>query len=172
MNFYNDPIVSVEDLIATVYHRVAMLYPYMEFMGYGYGRVGSGGVDVIDFGHGTTATSRQQVIVFPAIDQTNVPTWWIGLETPSPLPPDAPLQAVGYPITIQPIAYVPFTVTQAELHDGHGQLVEVYPNPPDCGCYALIPISPLQQVTTYTVHVTGTVDGIPFEKTWTFITEH
>jgi hypothetical protein len=100
MSFDDDPIVSVDNLIATVFHRVTMLDPYMEYMGYGHGQVGSGGADVIDFGHGTANTTRQQVIVYPADGQINVPVLWLGGETPSPLPPDAPPSAVGYPITI------------------------------------------------------------------------
>lgn len=100
MSFDNDPIVSVDNLIATVFHRVTMLDPYMEYMGYGHGPVGSAGADVIDFGHGTSNTDRQQVIIYPADGQANVPVLWFGGETPSPLPPDAPPSAVGFPITI------------------------------------------------------------------------
>ena len=172
ISFDNDPVVGVDNLVATVFHRVTMLDPYMEYMGYGHGPVGAGGADVIDFGHGTTTTARQQVIVYPADGQTNVPILWLGGETPSPLPPDAPPYAVGYPITTQPIAYVALHVTQAELCDGGGTPVAVYPNPSNCGtgCYALIPINPLQKAMTYTVHVVGTVDGIPFERTWMFTT--
>ena len=172
MSFDNDPIVSVDNLIATVFHRVTMLDPYMEYMGYGHGRVGSGGADVIDFGHGTTNLNRQQVIVYPADGQTNVPILWLGGETPSPLPPDAPPAAVGFPMTIQPIAYVALQVTQAELRDDSGALVMVYPNPSNCGtaCYAIIPVNPLQTATVYTVHVVGSVDGTPFERTWSFAT--
>jgi hypothetical protein len=172
ISFDNDPLVSVDNLIATVFHRVTMLDPYMEYMGYGRGRVGSGGADVIDFGHGTSNTNRQQVIVYPADGQTNVPVLWLGGETPSPLPPDAPPSAVGFPITIQPSAYVALQVTQAELRDGSGRSVAVYPNPSTCGttCHAIIPISPLQNATAYTVHVLGSVDGAAFERTWTFTT--
>jgi hypothetical protein len=172
ISFDNDPVVSVDNLVATVFHRVTMLDPYMEYMGYGHGPVGAGGADVIDFGHGMTTTARQQVIVYPADGQTNVPILWLGGETPSPLPPDAPPYAVGYPITIQPIAYVTLDVTQAELHDGNGVPVAVYPNPSNCGtgCYALIPINPLQKATTYTASVAGKVDGVPFERTWMFTT--
>jgi len=172
ISFDNDPIVSVDTLVATVFHRVTLLDPYMEHMGYGHGEVGSGGADVIDFGHGTTDTNRQQIIVYPADGQTNVPVLWLGGETPSPLPPDAPPSAVGFPITIQPIAYVGLHMAQAELRDSSGASVAVYPNPSNCGtaCYAIIPISPLQNATAYIVHVVGGVDGTPFERTWTFTT--
>jgi hypothetical protein len=172
ISFDNDPIVSVDNLIATVFHRVTMLDPYMEYMGYGRGRVGSGGADVIDFGHATSISNRQQVIIYPTDDQTNVPVLWLGGEMPSPLPPDAPPSAVGFPITIQPSAYVALDVMEAELRDDNGALIPVYPNPTNCGtaCYAIIPINPLQTATAYRVHVVGTIDGASFERTWTFIT--
>jgi Cysteine-rich secretory protein family len=172
ISFDNDPIVSVDNLIATVFHRVTMLDPYLEYMGYGHGPVGSGGADVIDFGHGTSSTNRQQVIVYPVDGQTNVPVLWLGGETPSPLPPDAPPSAVGFPITIQPSAYVALNVTQAELHDSSRAPIAVYPNSSNCGtaCYAIIPVNPLQKAMVYTVHVAGAVDGAPFEQTWAFTT--
>jgi uncharacterized protein YkwD len=170
MHFVNDPVRSVDDWVATIYHRVIMLDPYLEYMGYGHGSSGAMRVDVADFGHGTTDPVPQQITLFPAPGQTNVPllgSW----ESPSPLPPGE-TDPFGYPITIQPTAFVPLTVAQAELRDASGAPVAVYPSPSDCGttCYALIPIEPLQSATTYTVHAAGTVDGVPFEKTWSFTT--
>jgi len=169
MSFDDDPSLGVDQLIATVFHRVGMLDPYMEYMGYGHGRSTMARVDVMDFGHGTTDTNRKQVVVFPAPGQTNVPLYGAG-ESPSPVPPGTLF--MGYPITIQPINSVPLTVTLAELRDSNGALVSVHPNPSNCGtsCYALIPVNPLQKTTTYTVHVVGTLDGDPFDKSWTFTT--
>jgi hypothetical protein len=37
-------------------------------------------------------------------------------------------------------------------------------------CYALIPIDPLQRSTTYTTYARGAVDGVPFDKIWSFPT--
>jgi hypothetical protein len=93
-------------------------------------------------------------------------------ETPSYLPPGASFP-VGYPITIQPINGQTLTVSQAELHDGNGAAMSVHPNPANCGttCYALIPTTGLHPATTYTVHIAGNVDGIAFDKTWSFTTK-
>jgi uncharacterized protein YkwD len=170
MHYVDSPTVSVDSWLATVFHRQGLLDPYLEYIGYGHGSNGSAQVDVIDFGHGTTETDRTQVIVFPAAGQINVPRYGSG-EAPSPLPPDA-TYPIGYPITIQPTAFVPLIVTQAELRDSSGAPVAVYPSPSGCGtaCYALIPIKPLQKATTYTVHAVGTIDGVPFDTTWSFTT--
>ncbi len=173
ISFDNDPVVSVDNLVATVFHRVTMLDPYMEYMGYGHGRVGSGGADVFDFGHGTTDTARQQIIVYPADGQTQCADLvaWRRDSQPAPLQTRRPMRS-DIQMTIQPLAYVALDVTQAELRDGNGAPVAVYPNPSSCGtgCYALIPINPLRKATTYTASIAGTVDGVPFERTWMFTT--
>jgi hypothetical protein len=63
-------------------------------------------------------------------------------------------------------------VDVAELRDDSGVLIPVYRNPPDCGngCYALIPTAGFQSATAYTVHVAGALDGISFDKIWSFTT--
>jgi Cysteine-rich secretory protein family len=172
MSYVDDPTSSVDGWMATIFHRTIILDPYLEYMGYGHGRSTLGQVGVVDLGHGSLdAIDRTQVIVFPAAGQTGVPTAWLGGEVPDPLPPGT-IYPVGYPITVQPIAYVPLSVTQAELRDDRGAQVAVYPSPAGCGtaCYAFVAVQPLQPATVYTVHVAGTLDGVPFDKTWTFMT--
>ena len=170
MHFLDDPTLSADVWMATIFHRLGLIDPYYENMGYGHGTSGTGRVDVVDLAHGTSNTDRTQVIVFPAAQQTNVPLAGAA-EAPSPLPPGAPY-TFGYPVTIQPAAFSQLAVTQAELKGPNGATVEVYPNPSGCGtaCYALIPTAPLLPATTYTAHVVGTVDGKPFERTWNFTT--
>lgn len=162
---------SVDYLIGTVYHRMIMLTPTHQYVGYGTTRSNSWISDVIDFGKGMTDPAGQpSVVVYPAPNQTNVPLQGAS-ETPSPLPPGGSFP-IGYPITLQPIYGAELTVSQAELHDASGAPVSIYPNPADCGtaCYALIPTRGLTVSTTYTVHVAGAVDGVSFDKTWTFTT--
>jgi hypothetical protein len=172
MGYVDDPTISIDGWMATIFHRTIILDPYLEYMGYGHGRSTLGQVDVVDLGHGSLdITDRTQVIVFPTAGQTGVPTAWLGGEVPDPLPPGT-IYPVGYPITVQPIAYVPLSVTQAELRDDRGAQVAVYPSPAGCGtaCYALVAVKPLRPATTYSVYVAGTVDGVPFDKTWAFTT--
>jgi hypothetical protein len=170
MHFADDPVRSVDGWAATVFHRVVILDPYLEYMGYGHGRNGTAQVDVADFGHATTDPARQHLSLFPAPGQTNVPLMGMW-ESPSPLPPGE-TNPFGYPITLQPPYGVPLAVSQAELWDSAGAPVAIYPNPPECGtaCYALIPTMPLQKATMYIVHVMGTIDGVPFDTTWSFTT--
>ncbi len=178
MHFIGDPIASVDGWMATVYHRVIMLDPDAHYTGYGYGKDGSVAVvavDVMDFGTGPTDKGIWRPLcyplAYPADGQTEVPISWDGGEYPDPLPPDAS-RPVGYPFTIQGAGGL-LEVEWAEMRDGSGNLVEVHPNPPDCSgfnCYALIPVSPLQPNTTYTVHARGEVCGIPFDRTWQFTT--
>jgi hypothetical protein len=173
MDSIDDPLGSVDGWLATVFHRIVVLDPNMQYMGYGHGQSRlTEFVDVVDIGRGSTATiSRTQVILFPAAGQINVPVKG-EQEFPSPLPPEAP-SLYGYPITVQPTTYLGvLTVTRAELRDSAGRAVALHPNPSDCGttCYALIPINPLQKAMTYTVHVVGAADDTPFDTTWTFTT--
>lgn len=171
MDYFDDPVRSVDTLMATVFHRAIVLNPAQQYGGYGHGRSQAEVVDVIDFGRGPTASTGQPgVVVYPSAGQTNVPLYGTS-ETPSPLPSGA-TYPIGYPITIQPIFGSTLTVDLAELRDGSGVLVNVHPNPSGCGtvCYALIPVVPLQPATTYTVHIVGSVDGVAFNRTWAFTT--
>src|SRR6266508_1974787 len=170
MNYFDDPIRSVDGWMSTVFHRIGILYPTSWYAGYGHGRNAVELVDVVDFGRGPSDLAvTPGVVVFPAPDQTDVPLYGAS-ETPSPLPPGAQYP-IGYPITLQPIAGANLAVTQAELRDADARIA-VYPNPPGCSsaCYALIPTVGLRPSTMYCVHVAGSVDGAPFDKTWSFTT--
>ncbi|HEX5690082.1 MAG TPA: CAP domain-containing protein [Roseiflexaceae bacterium] len=170
MHFMGDPVGSVDNWTATVFHRAILLEPALAHLGYGNGISGATRVDVADFGQGTATPERQRLILFPAPAQTNVPLAGAA-EFPSALPPGA-TEPFGYPITIQPSFGVPFAVTRALVRDGSGAAVAVYPNPSGCTtmCYALIPKTPLKPATTYTVEAAGTIDGAPFTRTWSFTT--
>ena len=128
-------------------------------------------VDVLDFGRGGSEPGGAPTVAFyPGPDQRDVPLYGAG-ETPSPLPAGASYP-IGDPITIQPIAGTALAVSAAELRNPSGALVPLYPSPPDCAasCYALLPIAGLHAGTTYTAHVAGTVDGVAFDRTWSFTT--
>jgi hypothetical protein len=178
-----DAAASVDSWMATIYHRVILLDPNARYIGYGQGAhtfIKPDGqqvniaVDVLDLGAGPDGgpTGPPHPIGYPADKQTQVPLAWDGGESPDPLPPGAP-RPVGYPFTLQGAGGV-LTVTRGEMRDSAGQVVPAYPNPPECistfGCYALIPVKPLQPNTTYTVHAQGTVGQVPFDGTWQFTT--
>lgn len=176
MHYLGDPLASVDDWIAAVYHRVIALDPGDHYVGYGHGRDAHTAVDVMDFGSGPIAAGRWSPAqpypqAYPADGQTGVPRAWNANESPDPLPPGA-TRPVGYPFTLQGVRGT-LAVTWAEMRDGNGNAVAVHPNPPDCAtfnCYAAIAVSPLQPNMTYTVHVVGTVGGVAFDRTWHFTT--
>lgn len=171
IDYVGDPQHSVDDLMATVFHRVGLLLPWSRFAGYGLDHETAAAFDVLDFGRGADAPALSPgVVVFPAPGQTDVPlVGWD--EQPSAVPPGAPYP-FGYHVTIQPTTGSGLTVTTAELRDGTGALVAVYPSPAACGvtCYALTPIAPLHPATTYIAHTAGTIDGVAFALTWSFTT--
>ena len=150
IDYVGDPQHSVDDLMATVFHRVGVLLAWSRFAGYGLGHGTAAAFDVLDFGHGTDEPpTTPGVVVFPAPEQADVPlVGWD--EQPSAVPPGAPYP-FGYHVTIQPTTGAGLAVTTAELRDDTGGLVPVYPSPAACdaACYALTPIAPLRPTTTY-----------------------
>ena len=176
MHGLGDPIASVDDWMATVYHRFPLLEPYNHYAGYGYHTGAPIAVDVMDFGAGPMAAgvwlpATPYPLAYPADGQSNVPTGWSGAESPNPLPPDAK-GPVGYPFTLQAIGGK-LTITQAELRTAAGDAVATHPNPADCAsgrCLALIAVAPLMPQTTYVVTAAGDVSGVPFQREWRFTT--
>jgi uncharacterized protein YkwD len=170
---YDHPTRAVDAWINTVFHRINLLDPKGQYMGYGHGRDSRGyGVDVVDIGKGAADPAGEpRIIVYPSPGTSNIPLFGAG-EDPDPIPPDGHYP-IGYPITIQPLNTDNLTVTHAELRNNSGALVAVYPNPPLCvtyHCYAIIPSDPLTPSMAYTIHVVGDVDGTAFDKTWSFTT--
>jgi hypothetical protein len=171
MNYFDDPTISDDDLMNSVYHRVGMLIWTHQYLGYGHGRSAVEAVDVLDFGRSATEPiSPANVLVFPPDQQSDIPIYGAS-ETPDPVPPNGHYP-IGYPITLQPAYAATLTVDSAELRDSAGTLIGVYPNPSSCAnaCYALIPVNPLRYSTTYIAHVRGQVDNVAFDKTWAFTT--
>jgi photosystem II stability/assembly factor-like uncharacterized protein len=176
MHGLGDPLASVDDWMATVYHRFPILEPYNHYVGYGHYAGAPVAVDVMDFGAGPTADglwmpATPYPLAYPADGQTDVPTSWSGAEIPNPLPPGT-LGPVGYPFTLQAIGGK-LTITQSALHTADGALVPAHPNPADCAagrCLALMAITPLAAYTTYVVTAAGDVSGVPFQQEWRFTT--
>lgn len=171
ISYFDEPERAVDGLMATVFHRVNILTATHAHLGYGHGQTMNEAVDVLDFGRGPSEPGGPpSVALYPSPGQRDVPLYGAG-ETPSPLPPGASYP-IGYPITLQPSTGTTLSISAAELREPSGALVALHPNPPDCAasCYALLPIAGLHTGTTYTAHVAGTVDGVAFDRTWSFTT--
>ena len=168
MAFMDDPILSVEAWMATVYHRLPLTAPSSKDMGYGH----SPGCDTINVGYG--GAGGEWEVLYPVDGQEDVDTAWSGNEGPQPPPPPG-----GYPsgpvITIQ-FGVGNFLVTEAELRgpDGTDEGVTLLTpeNDPYLGgkAIAFYANAPLQTQTTYTATVRGERGGLPWEKTWSFTT--
>jgi len=176
MHGLGDPLASVDDWMATVYHRFPILEPYNHYVGYAHNAGAPVAVDVMDFGAGPTAAgvwmpATPYPLAYPVDGQSDVPPSWGGAESPSPLP-DGVNGPVGYPFTLQAIGGK-LTITQAELRTADGTLVATHPNPADCAagrCLALIAVAPLAPHTSYSVTAAGDVSGIAFQQQWRFTT--
>lgn len=189
MHYLANPVASVDGWMATVYHRLPLIDPELHYTGYGNDKNAQTAVDVMDFGFGLIEagfwlSTHPFPLAYPIDGQTDVPLSWDGYESPDPLPPGAS-HPVGYTFTLQGVGGH-LQVDAIEMRDGHGHLVAVHPNPPDCGrtpdegdnCYALIAVSPLEPGTRYTVQAQGNImqwQGpdtilVPFNRTWSFTT--
>jgi len=98
-HFLGDPILSVDDWMATVYHRnLIMCYGCVE-AGYGVVNRGSNKVDVLNMGSWDYQRPAERTIyTYPADRQVSVHRSWNGAEIPDPLP-GLP-RPVGYPISL------------------------------------------------------------------------
>jgi hypothetical protein len=93
-----EPRSAVDELVATVFHRVIMLDPTARFVGIGGAALNGHRFVPIDPGAGPTTVNPPRWWAFPAPGQRDVPPV-LTLEEPSPVPSGAP-GPNGDPITI------------------------------------------------------------------------
>ncbi|MBV8882269.1 MAG: hypothetical protein JO332_20095, partial [Planctomycetaceae bacterium] len=100
---HETPVEAVESLMATLYHRVALLNPSVAEVGVGWANRRDGlGFLVVDVGGGDLRPDPKLFpIVYPVNGQEDVPLdFCLGArENPNPIPDDGTLG--GYPITVQ-----------------------------------------------------------------------
>lgn len=164
------PSGSIGDWLDSVFHRYPLLSRETVAVGFGTARVASLSIAVMDLGGDQPGTS--EAIVYPAVDQTDVPAAFVDNEIPDPLPQGASSPA-GYPVTLQLGSAQKLTVTSGRLLGSDGQEVSSYvlaPGANQLGAaqWALVARLPLTPGSRYTVEVTGTVDGKDFSKRWSF----
>lgn len=178
---------AVDNWLATLYHRIALVKPGNTDFGYGHGGPTDASTpprtrvaDVIDCGPGTEGTGPG-VSLWPYPGQTEVPTSWSGGESPDPfrLYPGAS-RPVGYTITAT-WATSPDSLTLSgySLAGPEGEQVQVYTYSPETDdllkdTVALIPSRPLEPDTIYTVTMSGSVDAgsgpKSYSQRWVFTT--
>jgi uncharacterized protein YkwD len=182
------PLDGLHNWMATLYHRVQMLDPRLERVGFACARGRrQGWVILLNVVTGRTAGDRADIVIYPAPDQAGVPlTFPNGGEEPNPLPADKTGRA-GYPITASfPMSIAvpnktPFTRGSATLKDAKGAEVpcwfsspEKLANPKFAGhqsnTVCLIPKAPLPANSVLEVHMQGELAGKPWQKKWKFTT--
>lgn len=164
-------ITGVDGWINTLYHRIPFVSYSTKDFGFGADSGGSGQTSTIDFGSGNSAPSSKSMTTWPADGDTGIwTTFHNAYEIPNPLPNQ---QVAGYPITI--IGGGALTLATHEVTANNAAVAHIVITSstdstgliPQSQIY-LIPNNVLSKNTKYTVHVTGTVSGSPYDVTFSF----
>ncbi|MHB1134801.1 MAG: CAP domain-containing protein [Chloroflexota bacterium] len=157
----------IEWCMDTVNHRWNMIHPSAVHLGYGI--ASKPPVDVMNIGFSGERPTVALPTTYPGAGQTGVPTSAMVYETPDPAPGVA--RPLGYPITISFHVRDNVQYTSWSLVDAEGQAAQLYTTQKSwIKSLALIPARPLRAASKYTATVSGTVNGQPFSKTWSFTT--
>jgi uncharacterized protein YkwD len=172
----NDPDRALDLWMASLFHRLPLLDPTLETIGFGYAR----GPNYLCFSvmelHAQGKSER--IVLYPADQQKDVPLAFSGPEFPDPIPESKDKKA-GYPVTAQfPEGATVQTRTVHLKVQETGQEVEGWlstPEKPAVSAYqrntiCLIPRAPLAPRTAYVATIKAVVDGENWAKTWTFTT--
>ncbi|HZE96228.1 MAG TPA: CAP domain-containing protein [Planctomycetota bacterium] len=177
---HESPVEAVESLMATLYHRVALLNPAVAEVGVGWAYRKDGlGFLVVDVGGSAEGRPDPKLypIVYPVNGQEEVPLdFGLGArENPNPLPEDR--DAAGYPVTLQ-IPERTGRGCDADLRLFTGETeVACWLSTPDAparkdwpqpGVLCLIPRERLKAGTLYTVRFRDRLSGL--DKEWSFST--
>lgn len=163
-----DPQKMIDWCVGTINHRLNLLHPSAVHLGYGISSRPA--VDVLDLGLSGTRPTVALPTTYPGDGQQGVPTSSNIWETPDPAP-GVP-RPLGFPITISFHLTDSVTFAEFSLVDSLGQPVQLYTSQKSwLRSLALIPSRPLRPGEKYTVRVAGTINGKPFEKTWSFTTQ-
>jgi uncharacterized protein YkwD len=178
--FYN-----AEQLITAIYHRFVIFEPVFKEIGSGAAMASSANgytYFTADMAANTglgQGLARGTVVTWPFSGQTQVtPNFFSNQEEPDPV--DG-VDEVGYPIsvhanmsstlsvqgfTVHPHGGKDLSVKQIGNQTTNAQGQAVAPT-----AVAIIPLAPLASRTTYDVSFSGTVDGTPVSKSWSFTTK-
>lgn len=117
--FIGTPAPALQGWIDTVYHRLPLLSPTTQLIGYGAKKSGGTAADVID-SSARNALKSDPIVVWPWPGQHNVASSWNGLEGPTPPSPPGGFPS-GPVITAQ--FWKTTTVASHELTDTAGKAV-------------------------------------------------
>ncbi len=196
---YNEPKVGVVTFMSTFFHRLPVLRPGLERIGFGYadgrphGR--SYGASVVNVYSNNTKDKEKEkkLVIYPVDNQKDIPLSFDKAgELPDPTPHDSD-RKTGYPISItffEEGINVRHTEAKIDIKDVKAELVDkkskkeipiwlLSPEePPYDPAYpilykysiGIIPKDPLKKATSYVVTVRASIDNENWEKTWQFTT--
>ena len=175
----NSGFYMAEELITQIYHRFVMFEPRFKEIGTGSASASNGYTYLTaDFtannGYGPGVGSAR-IVVWPFHNQTAVATnFFSDLESPDPVPN---ANEVGYPISVHADITARLTVQSFTVspRGGVSLTTRLLSTATDAHTSqtvaAIVPLAVLKAATTYDVSFSGTVDGVPVTKTWSFTTK-
>ncbi|MES2019545.1 MAG: CAP domain-containing protein [Pseudomonadota bacterium] len=168
-----------EELITAIYHRFVIFEPKFKEIGAG---AATGAANYTYFTTNFTANNGYgpglgggQIVAWPVNGQVGVTRKFLSdFEAPDPVPG---LNEVGYPVSVHADINAVLTVTSFTIqpHGGANLNVQLLkrsvtdqhtPN----SAAAIVPLTVLAASTTYDVTFTGTINGNPISKMWSFAT--
>ncbi len=164
-------VSSVEWFIGTIGHRLTLIDPRYTDIGLGMVNDGKAKIEVIDVGAPKWSdTAQPDWIAWPPNGMAGVPLDFWG-EAPNPFAGAS--YPTGYPITLKYFGPGSVSYDSATL-TANGQTVQAF-SQTGSGWLTrqtdmIAAVDPLQPGTTYTVNVTGTANGTPFNRSWSFQT--
>jgi hypothetical protein len=76
MNYFDDPLRTIDGLMAMVFHRINILTSTHAYLGYGQGLSAVEAVDVLDFGRGPSSSPGSPDLVVDG--EPGITTLWCG----------------------------------------------------------------------------------------------
>ena len=164
-----------EELITAIYHRFVMFEPMFREIGTGAASAaGSYNTFTADFatrnGYGP-GIARGTVVTWPFNGQAQVvPNFFSDSEEPDPIPNR---NEVGYPVSVHANLDATLTVQSFSVRPRGGANLEVQRVDPLSDyktAVSIVPLAPLRAGTVYEASFSGTLDGVPVTRTWSFTT--
>ena len=172
-----DGFAAAEGLMGAIYHRYLMLEPRFNLAGSGSAHRAGGyywlNVNFVATGGGR-GLGAGHIVVWPMPDQKSVRTAFPSdEETPDPV---AGQNEVGFPISVHPDGGIALSVSRFILRERGGANLPVKllehrsDSETPASAAAIIPLTVLRRGTSYEVEFSGSVDGTPVSRSWSFST--
>ena len=172
-----DGFAAAEGLMGAIYHRYLMLEPRFDLAGSA-GAHRAGGYYWLNVNFAATRDNRGlgpgRLVVWPAPEQKNVRTSFLSNEeTPDPVEGK---NEVGFPVSVHADSGSTVRVGRFIIRERGGAELPVKRLEHDSdsetpsSAASIIPLSVLRKGLTYEVEFSGTLDGTPVTRNWSFST--